>query len=154
VILAQTWTFVSRIPVLAVALMLLHPGSLRADPITIHFTAKIGTSNNIDWEDVFNEGAGANLKGQIIAGAVTIDPTPLTNLCGTAAACYGDLGAGAVSVSFTLNGVTSTVVSSGTLGYFGGRSGGSILISDRSHGGRDGAAIYRRAVRLRHAVRC
>jgi hypothetical protein len=135
VIFAQTCRLVSRILVLIPALMLLHPVLLRAEPITIHFTAKIGANNSIDLGDIFNEGAGADLKGQVIAGAVTIDPAPLTDLCGTAPACYADFGAGAVSVSFRLNGVTSTVVSTGTSGFFGGRSGGSIAISDRSHGG-------------------
>jgi hypothetical protein len=40
-----------------------------------------------------------------------------------------------VSVSFTLNGITSAIVSSGTLGYFGGGSGGLIEIHDPSDGG-------------------
>ncbi|HET6307584.1 MAG TPA: PEP-CTERM sorting domain-containing protein, partial [Rhodopila sp.] len=48
---------------------------------------------------------------------------------------YGDFGGGAVSVSFSLNRVTSTVVSTGRLGYFGNTSGGSVSIEDPSDGG-------------------
>jgi hypothetical protein len=132
---------VSRILLLAPALMLLHLAAPRAEPVTIRFTAKIGAGNNIDWANVFNEGAGANLKGQIIAGEVVIDPAPLSGLCGTLAACYGDFGTGAVSVSFSLNGVTSTVVSSGTTGYFGGRSAGLVSIGDHTHGGYNYLAV-------------
>jgi hypothetical protein len=66
---------------------------------------------------------------------VTIDPAFLTQACGGVGACYGDFGAGAISVSFTLNGITSTVMSSGTIGYLGNRSGGSVSIRDRRHGG-------------------
>jgi PEP-CTERM motif len=83
----------------------------------------------------FNEGSGANLAGQVIAGSVTIDPIFLTQICGSGGACYGDFGAGAISVSFSLNGITASVVSTGTLGYFGGRSGGSVSVSDPTDGG-------------------
>jgi hypothetical protein len=106
----------------------------RADPLRIDFTAMIGSGNNIDTQDVFGEGFGANLAGQVIAGSVVIDPASLIEMCGAGGACYGDFGAGAVWVSFTLNGVTATVVSTGTLGYFGNRSGGSVSISDPSNG--------------------
>lgn len=113
----------------------------RADPTFIAFTAVIGSSNDIDSQDVFGEGFDAKLSGQVIVGSVSIDPAPLTELCSTGGACYGDFGAGAVSVSFTLNGITSTVVSTGTLGYFGNRSGGSVLISDPSDGGDNYLAV-------------
>jgi hypothetical protein len=107
----------------------------RADPILLSFTARIGSSSNsIDTEDVFGEGFDANLAGQVITGSVSIDPAPLTELCSTGGACYGDFGAGAISVSFSLNGFTATVVSTGTLGFFGGSSGGSVLICDPSDG--------------------
>jgi hypothetical protein len=124
-----------RIIVLFAAMTLVHVAVSRADPIIIQFTARVGTSNSIDAADIFNEGYGANLAGQIIAGSVTIDPTPLTALCGSGGACYADFGAGAISVSFTLNGVTSTIVSTGTLGYFGNRSGGSLLVNSPGNGG-------------------
>jgi hypothetical protein len=126
---------VSRLAVLLAALPLLLPGMARAAPIMIHFTAQVAGGNSIDTDDVFAEGAGANLRGQIITGSVTIDPTFLTQACGGVGACYGDFGAGAISVSFTLNGITSTVMSSGTIGYLGNRSGGSVSIRDRRHGG-------------------
>ena len=123
------------------ALTLIHPALCNADPITIRFTAQVGAGNNIDTENVFGEGLGANLAGQIIAGSATIDPAALTQLCTAGDACYGDFGAGAVSVSFNLNGVTSTVVSIGTIGYFGGRSGGMITIGDRASSGDNYMAI-------------
>jgi hypothetical protein len=126
---------VSRLAVLLAALPLLLPGMARAAPIMIHFTAQVAGGNSIDTDDVFAEGAGANLRGQIITGSVTIDPTFLTQACGGVGACYGDFGAGAISVSFTLNGITSTVMSSGTIGYLGNRSGGSVSIRDRRYGG-------------------
>jgi hypothetical protein len=122
---------------LALVLVLVHPTASRAALVNIEFTAQVGSSNNIDTEDVFGEGFGANLAGQVITGSVTIDPASLTQLCSTGGACYGDFGAGAISVSFTVNGVTSTTVSSGTQGYFGGRSGGSLLICDSADGGNN-----------------
>jgi hypothetical protein len=106
----------------------------RAAPIVIAFTAVIGTSNDIDTGDVFGEGFGANLSGQVIVGSVSIDPTSLTQVCGGGGACYRDQGVGAVTVSFTLNGITSTV-STGLVGYFGTRSDGFVSIHDLSHGG-------------------
>ena len=117
------------------SLALLQSG--RAEPTTIAFTAVIGTGNDIDTEDVFGEGYGADLAGQVIIGSASIDPTSLIELCSTGGACYADFGAGAMSVSFTLNGITSTVVSIGTLGYVGNTSGGSVLICDPSDGGTD-----------------
>jgi hypothetical protein len=123
---------------LAFPLTLIHPSASHAAPVTIRFTAQVGDSNNnIDTGNVFGEGVGANLGGQIIAGSVTIDPSLLQESCSTGGACYGDFGHGAISVSFTLNGVTSTTVSSGTLGYFGDRSGGSVLICDPPDGGNN-----------------
>jgi hypothetical protein len=118
----------------ALSLTLCHVA--RANPIVIAFTAMIGSGNQntFDTDNFFGEGAGANLNGQVITGSVSIDPAPLIQQCSTGPACYGDFGAGAVSVSFTLNGITSTMVSTGTLGYFGGDSGGSVQISDPSHG--------------------
>jgi len=113
----------------------------RADVLTLNLTAVIGAGNSIDTDDVFQEGAGANLAGQRFAVAVTIDSSGLTAVCGSGGGCYGDFGAGAISVSFTLNGVTSTTVSSGTLGYFGGRSGGSVSISDLADGGANDLSI-------------
>ncbi len=124
-----------RFVVLLAAIALLPCAGSRADPISVQFTARIGTSNNIDAADIFHEGYGANLAGQVIAGSVTIDPLPLAALCASGGACFGDFGAGAISVSFTLNGVTSTVVSTGTLGYFGGRSGGALSLNSMSNGG-------------------
>jgi PEP-CTERM motif len=112
-----------------------------ADPVRIDFTARIGSDNSVDTQDVFGEGFGADLAGQVIAGSVLIDPASLTGLCGSGGACYGDFGAGAVSVSFRLNGVTATVVSTGRLGYFGGRSGGAVSIGDLSEGGVNYLAV-------------
>jgi hypothetical protein len=57
-------------------------GAARANPITIKFTAQIGSSNNIDTQDLFGEGDRANLASQIITGLVSIDPGPLTQRCG------------------------------------------------------------------------
>jgi hypothetical protein len=130
-----------RLLALAFPLTLIHSSAPRAAPVALEFTAQVGPRNNIDTEDVFGEGYGANLTGQIIAGSLTIDPTLLTELCLTGSACYGDFGAGAISVSFTLNGVTSTTVSAGTQGYFGGRSGGSVLICDPSDGSDNYLAV-------------
>jgi hypothetical protein len=127
---------------LPVCLLLLTLSSVaRADPTTITFTAMIGSSNNIDTLDVFGEGYGADLSGQIISGSVSIDPASLSQRCSAGPACYGDFGAGAVSVSFTLNGITSTVVSTGMLGYFGNSSGGSVLICDPADGGDNYLAV-------------
>jgi hypothetical protein len=128
-----------RLGVLLSAL-LLFPAASRATPLYIAFTAQI-SGNSIDTEDVFGEGAGANLSGQIITGSVTIAPAALTDLCGGGGVCFGDFGSGSVSVSFTLNGLTSTVVSSGTIGYFGNRSGGSVALKDRQHGGSNYVGI-------------
>jgi hypothetical protein len=125
----------------AVALTLSPVARAASTTTTIAFTAMIGSANNIDTEDVFGEGFGANLAGQVITGSVTIDPASLTQVCGSGGACWGDFGAGAVSVSFTLNGITSTVTSTGTLGYFGNRSGGSVLIKDPDDGGSDYLAV-------------
>jgi PEP-CTERM motif len=113
----------------------------RADPTLIAFTAMIGSGNSIDTEDVFGEGYGTDLSGQVITGSISIDPASLTQQCASGAACYGDFGAGAVSVSFTLNGITSTVVSTGTLGYFGDSSGGLVSISDPADGGYNYLAV-------------
>lgn len=113
----------------------------RADPTLIAFTAMIGSGNSIDTEDVFGEGYGTDLSGQVITGSISIDPASLTQQCASGAACYGDFSAGAVSVSFTLNGITSTVVSTGTLGYFGDSSGGLVSISDPADGGYNYLAV-------------
>jgi hypothetical protein len=126
----------------AVALTLSPVARAASTTTTIGFTAMIGSANHIDTEDAFGEGFGANLAGQVITGSVTIDPTSLTQVCGGGGgACWGDFGAGAVSVSFTLNGITSTVVSTGTLGYFGNRSGGSVLIKDPDDGSSNYLAV-------------
>jgi hypothetical protein len=107
----------------------------RAAPVTVAFSAIIGTSNSIDTEDVFGEGAGANLAHQIIVGSVIIDPAALTQACTNGAACYSDFGAGAISISFTLNGITTSVVSKNIPGSFINRAVGSVSLSDASHGG-------------------
>jgi hypothetical protein len=130
-----------RLFALLFALAAIRPDVSHAEPIAIEFTAQVGTSNNIDSGNVFGEGFGADLTGQIISGLLTIDPSHLTALCSTGGACYADFGAGAVTVSFTLNGITSTTVSTGTMGYFGGRSGGSVLICDPSNGGNNYLAV-------------
>jgi hypothetical protein len=131
----------SRLVLLFSALVLVRSPVAHASPTTIAFTAMIGPGNDIDTQNVFGEGAGANLASQVIAGSVSIDPASLTQICGTGGACYGDFGAGSVSVSFTLNGITATVVSTGTLGYFGNSSGGSVLIRDPSDGGSNYLAV-------------
>ena len=123
----------------AIVLMLLMSPlttAARAD-VTLNFQARIGTINNIDISDIFHEGAGANLQGQIITGTATVETAGLVQRCGSGGACYGDFGAGSVSISFTLNGVTSTVVSTGTMGYYGYSSGSSVSIMDPAagHGG-------------------
>ncbi|HEY4173277.1 MAG TPA: PEP-CTERM sorting domain-containing protein [Rhodopila sp.] len=127
------------LPVCAM-LLALSPAA-RADPTLIAFTAMIGSGNNIDTGDVFGEGYGADLSGQIITGSISIDPTSLTQQCPSGGACYGDFGAGAVSVSFSLNGITSTVVSTGTLGYVGNSSGGLVSINDLANGGDNYLAV-------------
>lgn len=132
---------VSRFILLLSVLGLTVSPAARAGTVTIDFTARIGFGNSIDTEDVFGEGFGANLAGQVIVGSVVIDPTSLAQLCGPGGACYGDRGAGAISVSFTLNGITATVVSTGTAGYFGNRSGGSVSISDPTDGGCNYLAV-------------
>ena len=131
----------SRSVLLAFALVLASAASARANPIAIEFSAIIGTSNSIDTGNVFGEGAGANLKNQTIAGLVTIDPASLRQVCFIGGACYGDFGAGAISVSFTLNGITSTVVSTGRLGYLGNSSGGLVAVGDRLPGGFNYLAV-------------
>lgn len=131
----------SRLLLLICTLSLVLLPSARATPTTIAFTAMIGTSNNIDTWDVFGEGYGDDLAGQVIVGSVSIDPASLTERCSTGGACYADFGTGAVSVSFTLNGITATQVSTGTLGYVGNSAGGLVSISDPSDGGRDYLAV-------------
>jgi hypothetical protein len=130
-----------RLVLLASALALMLSPVAHANPTTIAFTAMIGSGNDIDTQDVFGEGDGANLEGQVIAGSLSIDPASLTQISGAGGAYYGDFGAGSVSVSFTLNGITSTVVSTGTLGYFGNSSGGSVQIRDPSDGGSNYLAV-------------
>lgn len=124
-----------RFIVLLAAMTLVQVAASHADPMIVRFTARVGASNNIDVANVFNEGYGANLAGQIVSGSIMIDPMPLAGLCASGGACFADFGAGAFAVSFTLNGVTSTVVSAGTLGYFGGRSGGSLAVNSLGNGG-------------------
>ena len=106
-----------------------------AAPVTVEFSAIIGTSNSIDTEDVFGEGTGANLANQVIVGSVIIDPASLTEVCTGAAACYSDFGAGSISISFTLNGITTSVVSKNIPGSFINLAAGSVSLSDPSHGG-------------------
>jgi hypothetical protein len=131
----------SRIILLAAAMAFLSAGSCLAAPVMIRFTAAIDTGNSIDAADIFGEGAGADLAGQIVSGAVTIDPAALTALSVSGGASYGDFAAGAISVTFVLNGVTSTVVSTGTLGYFGDRSGGALSVSSLGNGGNNYFAV-------------
>src|ERR1700712_1252615 len=131
----------SRFVLLAFVLSLACAASARANAIAIGFSALIGTSNSIDTGNVFGEGVGANLRNQTIAGMVTIDPASLRQVCNLGGACYGDFGAGAISVTFTLNGITSTVVSTGRLGYLAGSSGGLVAIGDRLPGGFNYLAV-------------
>jgi PEP-CTERM motif len=130
-----------RCILLICGLMAALSGAARANPITIKFTAQIGSSNNIDTQDLFGEGDRANLASQIITGSVSIDPGPLTQQCGPSGGCYGDFGAGAITVSFTLNGITSTVVSTGKLGYMANSSGGLVNICDPLDGGSNYLAV-------------
>jgi hypothetical protein len=123
-----------RFIVLVLFLALAHSTTVHASPIHLGFTAMIGPGNSIDNQNIFGEGAGADLLHQIIVGAVTIDPAALVEVCGNGGGCYGDFGAGAISVSFTLNGITAGVVSTGRLGYFGSRSAGLVSISDPEDG--------------------
>jgi PEP-CTERM motif-containing protein len=133
----------SRFILLIFALLLTMSGIARADPITIAFTAMVGSGNSnvIDTDDLFREGYSANLKGQVIVGSVSINPAALTERCISGGACYCDFGAGAVSVSFTLNGITSTVVSTDMPGYFGNSSSGSVLINDKADGSSNYLAV-------------
>lgn len=117
------------------ALALIAASAAQATPLTIDFTASIGSTNNRDLGNVFNEGPDADLTGQVLAGSITIDPSALANPCGADAACYHDFSAGAVSISFALNGITSTVISDGMEGMFGIRAPGTVSIHDSSHGG-------------------
>jgi hypothetical protein len=125
-----------RFFLLICALSMGQSSSAWANPIVIAFKAMIGSGdgNVFDAQNVFGEGFGADLQSQVIVGSVSIDPAVLIQRCAVGGACYSDAGAGAVSVSFTLNGITSTVTSTGELGYFGKSSGGSVLISEPSHG--------------------
>lgn len=123
-----------RIVLVLVSIAALSAGA-RAAPTSIEFTAMIGPGNAIDTGNVFGEGYGADIAGQVIDGSVVIDAASLVQRCGIGGACYTDQGAGAVSVSFTLNGVTVTTVSTGTLGYAGNSSGGLVQINDPAHGG-------------------
>ena len=131
----------SRVSLLVFALSLTLPLVGRANPTVVAFTAMIGSRNSIDTENVFGEGYGANLAGQVIVGSVSIEPASLTQIWSVGEACYADFGAGAVSVSFTLNGITSAVVSTGVLGFVGGSSGGLVSISDPSAGGKNYLAV-------------
>ncbi|HEY0185718.1 MAG TPA: PEP-CTERM sorting domain-containing protein [Rhodopila sp.] len=124
----------SRLILLASMLSVILPRIAQAGPITVAFTAMVGAANAIDTGNVFGEGPGANLAGQVITGSVSINPGSLIQQCATGAACYTDRRGGAISVSFALNGVTSTITSS-ILGYFGNRARGSVSISDPFHGG-------------------
>ena len=110
-------------------------------PVTIEFTAIIGTSNSVDTENLFGEGFGANLAHQTIVGSAIIDPAALTEVCSGGGACYRDFGAGAISISFTLNGITSTIVSKNIPGSFIPRAAGSVSISDPADGGSNYLAI-------------
>lgn len=121
------------LPVCALALTI--GAAAQAAPVTVDFSAIIGTHNSTDTEDVFGEGLGANLAHQIIVGSVIINPASLSEVCTGGAACYSDFGAGAISISFTLNGITTTVVSRDIPGSFINRAAGSVSISDPSHGG-------------------
>lgn len=112
-----------------------------AAPLTIDFTATIDSSNNVDTVGVFGEGYGANLTGQVIGGSITIAASPFVQACATGDACWGDFGAGAIIMSFTLNGVTASVTSTGTLGFLGNRSGGSVSITDTTNGGSNSFEI-------------
>ena len=120
--------------ILPVFLLLLSVAS-HAAPVTIGFTAMIGDRNNIDTDDVFGEGVAADLSGQTIVGSFTIDPSALTQVCSFSGACYLDYGAGAISAAFTLNGITASVISTGTLGFAGNTSGGMVSIKDPANGG-------------------
>ncbi|HQT80540.1 MAG TPA: hypothetical protein PLD10_26165 [Rhodopila sp.] len=119
----------------ALGLILAVPAVARAGAVTISFSAVIGSVNNIDSGNIFQEGSNANLAGQTIGGVAVINPSTLTERCVAGGACYADNGAGAISIRFTLNGIAQSVISTGTLGYFGNSSGGSISISDPAHGG-------------------
>ena len=83
----------SRLALLIYVLALTLSAAARAEPVTIHFTARIGSGTSIDTGDVFGEGLGANLAGQVITGSVTIDPASLTLVCDGNGAYYGDLAA-------------------------------------------------------------
>jgi hypothetical protein len=132
---------VSRFFLVVCALVLPIATAAQAAPVTVDFTAVIGIGNSFDAEDVFGEGSGANLAGQVIAGSVVIDPAALTQVCIGGGACYSDFGAGAISISFTLNGMTTTVVSKNIPGSFINRAAGSVSISDLSHGGYNYVAV-------------
>lgn len=120
------------LPVCALALTI--ATAAQAAPVTVEFSAVIGVGNSIDTDGVFGEGAGANLANQVIVGSVIIDPASLTEVCSGGPACYSDFGAGAISISFTLNAITTTVVSRNIPGSFINRASGSVSISDSSLG--------------------
>ena len=126
---------VSRFFLLVSALALTIVVPAPAAPVTVDFTAVIGTGNSVDTDNVFGEGFGTNLAHQVIVGSAMIDPTALVEVCRRGRACYSDFGAGAISISFTLNGITSTVVSGHRPGSFIDHAVGSVSISDPSHGG-------------------
>jgi hypothetical protein len=99
-------------------------------PVTVDLTAIVGVGNSVDTQNVFGEGLGSTLSGQVISGSVSIDPTNLAQLCASGPACYSDFGAGAVSISFTLNGITSAVVSKAIPGSFINHAVGTVSIVD------------------------
>ncbi|HEX2942293.1 MAG TPA: hypothetical protein VHO91_14685 [Rhodopila sp.] len=124
-----------RVIMVALATGCVVPAAAYADAVTIDFSATVGAVNSIDIGNLFGEGANVNLAGQTMYGIATIDPSALVERCVTAGACYADNGAGAMTMRFTLNGITHSVISAGTLGYLGNTSGGLVSINDLAHGG-------------------
>ncbi len=118
-------------PMLASLVLFAAPAS--AGPVVIHFTASI--QSGTDPANLFGEAADPDLAGQILTGSVSIDPAAMTPASESDGISYGDFGAGAVSVSVALNGMSLNAVSSGTIGYFGNRSGGEVTVGDLADGG-------------------
>lgn len=104
-----------------------------AGPIVIHFAAKV--QSGADRDNLFQYGANADLAGQILTGSVSVEPEPMIAVPAGAGAAYADFGAGAITFGLTLNSVSLTIVSTGTLGFGGSRSGGELTIEDIGHGG-------------------
>lgn len=111
------------------------PAVARAGVVSIGFTAVIGSGGDIDTDNLFGQGAGANLAGQTVSGLVTINAADLMQKCVSSlcvGAAYEDEKGGAVTVSYSIRGVTQTVTSAAP---FWGIPGGLVGLESTTNGG-------------------